>query len=301
MPLAEVGQRFGVTASWVGFLERRTRAYAAGTAPPPSLTEALRHLSNGPLRLASDVALELYAIGIVRDVQHPAAVAAAARLMSLSVGFTLLEGAGRSVVIPAAAEPVVRSALANVRSLLRRQGIVELTGVAEMVALPVDVLTVIVDADRRLCRRVDAAWLVPDARSHRLPRTFDRMLAVGTQTLDDLHGGLQVAWRYLHDAEVPPVPLLRAYIETQPYYRLDEDRVELVDHDLARLTPVDRAILAAFTAEGVDVLPTRALCAALVEAGLSVTGAPSLIITSPLLLRVTPGGYRLRRPESRPQ
>jgi len=98
--LDEAGRMFGVSGAWVGHLERRTAAAARSTAPPASLLDAVQVLGAGPRRPSVEAVLELHAAGLTHDVLHPATVAAAARLMSLPVRFTVLQTAGGSAVVP---------------------------------------------------------------------------------------------------------------------------------------------------------------------------------------------------------
>lgn len=97
--LDKAGRVYGVTGSWIGHLERRTAAAARCTSPPASLLAAVELLSTGQPRSSADPALKLYDADLTRDVLHPAAVAAAARLMSVPVRFQIVKAANGSILV----------------------------------------------------------------------------------------------------------------------------------------------------------------------------------------------------------
>lgn len=196
--------------------------------------------------------------------------------------------------VPKAAEPSIRSLSVLIRQALRQQGIVEVSGVVKAANVSEEVATLVIDSDRRLHRSDGVVWVSRDIRTHLLPRSLDRMLAVGPQTLEDLGDGLHRAWRYNPWAQVPTPERLRQYLESQPYYGLDGNRARLLGDGSVAIGRADRAIASAFAEAGTQALTTQELRAALVTAGLSPAGASSLIATSPLLRPVAGHRYRLR-------
>lgn len=294
--LATVGAITGFTASWVGHLERRARAFAERTKPPRSLLEALHLLGAGTPRLVSDAALELFDAGLVHDIVHPGSVAAVASLFGVPVPFETVEGQGRTLVVPQSARPRVRAVEILMGQELRRSGFANLADLGGRTGLSVDALTVLVDRQRGLHRRDAVVWRAPDHPGYPLPRMLDRMLAVGSQGVQDLCDGLTVAWRYLPGADPPGDGLLRDYVASQERYHLEGDEVRLVDPSSARPTRVDAALLATYGLAGENEVTAERLRQELVAAGMGPPGAQSLLTTSPLLRRTRRGYYRLRQP-----
>lgn len=242
-----------------------------------------------------EAALELLASGAVRDVLHPTSVARVAGLFGVPVEFSFVHAASRSLVVPDSSQALLQAAKRLVASEVRRRGLVELDDLAQRAEMSVDALTVLVDADHRLYRHKDAVWKLPDAESHLLPRTLDRLLAIAPRNVTTLREGLAVAWRYHAHAQPPSAAVLRAYLASQPRYELHGEDVRLASSSVVQPSRVDQALLDAYSIEGTAELTADRLREQLIGAGIAPAGARSLLTTSPLLKRTRRAHYRLRQ------
>jgi len=122
------------------------------------------------------------------------------------------------------------------------------------------------------------------------------MLAVGPQTIDDLHDGLAAMLTKVTARKLPTPGLLRAYLESQPDYEVAGDLVGAGHVHATELTGTDKVLLAAVGAAAAGECSTAELRAALSAAGYSAGGAGgrATIRSAPVLRRVGLARYALR-------
>ena len=139
----------------------------------------------------------------------------------------------------------------------------------------------------------DWYWRSPDSSTVGVAHTLHRMLTVAPQHLSDLHDGIAGAARYHRRIPRPPLPVLRAYLASQPRYTLTGDTAALSpDTPAAELSRTDRAVVAAFADARERTLAE--LVEAAIAAGIRPPGAQPLVLRNPLIADTRYGRYRLR-------
>jgi len=334
VPVADVAASVGRPSWWVRDLLPRVRMVARHVGPPASLVAAVGVLEGGPVRTAAEASAALVAAGVCAGPVHPGGVLRVAEVLGAECCAQLLTGepgglpvggsgpSGPGVVAPAGRTALVRAVMGGVVAADRRGDVVDLTGVAAQVGVPVVAVRVVVEREPGWRTHHEGgggsqgsrgsgespppwwAWRQPLTRKRGLVTSLAvRMLAVRAYDPGELWAAVVDVVDRLppvtrRDAVVPPVGVLVAWLAAQDLL----EPAPLAGGDagagVLRCPPglalrSDVVLLEAAVAAG-GTAEVGVLAAALRVAGYSTSTSTQLARSCPVLVRVGRGRYAPR-------
>jgi hypothetical protein len=288
-----VAAEAGCSAHSIRTLVSRAQQIARRAGPPASLLAADRLLAQ-QIRSSPQAAAALYGAGLTTDVLHPATV-----LLALDwFGHTPASAVywlpnGTSLTLPIAQHSRVVRAPGRMRAWCLGQGITTITELADQTRLSKELVAQLLDANPRFGRIDGHVWTVPDTGRNVVRFALHRQLALRPHTVADLHAGICAALRVRPGRRPPPLEALHGYLQAQPGYQINGDRVHASPQMGTPLATTDAVIVKAFRTAHATELSMSQLRDALAAAGYGESGGRHLVRGSPILRRTRYGRYTL--------
>jgi hypothetical protein len=265
------------------------------TPPPESLSEALRRLEAAAPCRCEDAAQALLDDGVTETEIHPGGVLRLARWYGLATDLRLAEGENGQVLVAPPAAGVI-AGIHQVLTRAGRAGYADIAGVAAGDGELLRRLLFQVRRDPRLHLDGPVGYRVDD-RSSALAVFVARMLvsAPGPLYVEEIHQGLQRAWRYRRQHLIAS-SALTTWISQQPWLQVTDPQVrlggQLTSDQLRRATDRTTESLRA-TLGATGTATWQQLVRPLTADGMKPETAKIAVHTHPILVRVARNAYQV--------